>query len=146
MSMTLNHLKDCNHRSFSALKDRPWLSSDCNVIPRTLPGTPKFGSSLAEHLCVILESCHSTWIFDPSRMQFCRILKAIEVEDRAVPTEWRPYWGLEMDPESEAFTVHLNQSRSRMIRSWRHTEDCAQCGGHETAELSLEDIRRTVRL
>jgi hypothetical protein len=27
-----------------------------------------------------------------------------------------------------------------MIRSWRHTGDCTQCGGHGTAEVSLEDI------
>ncbi len=27
-----------------------------------------------------------------------------------------------------------------MIRSWRHTGDCVQCGGQVTAELSLQDI------
>jgi hypothetical protein len=27
-----------------------------------------------------------------------------------------------------------------MIRSWRHTGDCKQCGGFATAELSLDDI------
>jgi hypothetical protein len=42
--------------------------------------------------------------------------------------------------DSEAFTVLLNPERTRLIRSWRHTGDCPQCGGHGTAELSLEDI------
>ncbi len=93
---------------------------------------------------IILESCHSTWIFDPDRMQFCRILKGLEVDHRSVSTAWRPYWGLEVDPHSEVFSIHLNESRTRLIQSWRHTEDCAQCGGHETAELSVEDIRRAV--
>jgi hypothetical protein len=27
---------------------------------------------------VIVESCHSTWVFDLTRMRFCRILKGIE--------------------------------------------------------------------
>ena len=26
---------------------------------------------------VILESCHSTWVFDLARMRFCRILRGI---------------------------------------------------------------------
>ena len=92
----------------------------------------------------VLESCHSTWVFDPYRLQFCRILKGIEVACRSVSTEWRPYWQLELDPWAEGFTVYLNASRTRLIRSWRHTRDCAQCGGGETTELSLEDIQRVV--
>lgn len=88
----------------------------------------------------VFESCNSTWVFDPEHMRFRRILKGIEVESRAVFTEWRPYFGLEALDDSEAFTVLLNPEGTRLIRSWRHTGDCAQCGGHVTAELSLEDI------
>jgi hypothetical protein len=77
-------------------------------------------------------------------MRFCRILKGIEVEHRSVSTEWRPYWDLEADARTEAFTVYLDATRSRLIRLWRHTEDCVRCGGHETVELSLDDVRRTV--
>ena len=66
---------------------------------------------------VILESCHSTWIFDTDRMRFRRILNDIEV---------------------------LKADRSRLIRTWRHTADCVQCGDHRTGELSLEDIRNAV--
>jgi len=73
-------------------------------------------------------------------MRFRRILKGIEAERRAVATGWRPYFGLEVADDSEAFTVLLNREGTRLIRSWRHTANCAQCGGHETAELSLEDI------
>ena len=94
---------------------------------------------------IILESCHSTWIFDREHEEFCRILKGVEVADRPVTTEW-PYWDLHVDPQTETFTVDLNAARTRQLRSWRHTRDCDQCGGHETAELSLEDIRRVVHL
>ncbi|MGD0748927.1 MAG: hypothetical protein ABSB68_14060 [Acidimicrobiales bacterium] len=95
---------------------------------------------------VILESCHSTWVFDSARMRFCRILKGIEFAKRSVSTEWRPYWDLEINPGDETFTVYLNATRTRVIRSWRHTKDCVQCGGHETTELSLEDIRHAVHV
>ena len=89
---------------------------------------------------VVFESCHSTWVFDTEQMRFRRILRGIEVHDRAVVTEWRSYFGLEVSDDSEAFTVLLNPEGSRMIRSWRHTEDCRQCGGLATAEVSLDDI------
>ncbi|MGD0746800.1 MAG: hypothetical protein ABSB68_03195 [Acidimicrobiales bacterium] len=92
---------------------------------------------------VILESCHSTWIFDSRQLRFCRILKGIEVGRRRVSTEWRPYWELDVDPRTEAFTVYLDEGRTRLIRSSRHTPDGARCGTDDTLELSLEDIRRT---
>jgi hypothetical protein len=91
-----------------------------------------------------LESCHSTWIFDTDGMRFRRILKDIEVAHQPVSTEWRPYFHLQAEAGEETFTVFLNADRTRMIRSWRHTRDCVQCGGHGTGELSLEDIRHAV--
>ena len=92
----------------------------------------------------VFESCNSTWVFDPEHMRFRRILKGVEVDHRSVVTEWRPYFGLDVAEDSEAFTVLLNSEGTRLIRSWRHTGDCAQCGGQVTAELSLEDIRTAI--
>jgi hypothetical protein len=92
----------------------------------------------------ILESCHSTWIFDAERLRFRRIIKDIEVGDRVVTTAWRPYARLELAPEGESFTVVLNEEGSRLIRSWRHTEDCVQCGAHRTSHISLRDIREAI--
>jgi hypothetical protein len=89
---------------------------------------------------IVFESCNSTWVFDGEHMRFRRILKGIEVDQRAVFTEWRPYFGLEVADDTEAFTVLLNPEGTRLIRSWRHTGNCTQCGGHVTVELSLEDI------
>lgn len=88
----------------------------------------------------MFESCNSTWVFDGEHMRFRRLLKGIEVDQRAVCTEWRPYFGLEAADDSEAFTVLLNPEGTRLIRSWRHTGSCEQCGAHGTAELSLADI------
>jgi hypothetical protein len=108
--------------------------------------TQNSGAELRLQDFMILESCHSTWVFDPVRMQFCRILKGIEVAGRSVSTAWRPYWQLELDPEMEAFSVYLNAHRTRLIRSWRHTPNCGQCSGRETSELSSSDLPRIVQV
>jgi hypothetical protein len=89
----------------------------------------------------VLESCNSTWLFDTERMRFRRVLKGVDVGRHAATTEWRPYFGLDVDPRSESFVVSLNAEGTRLLRSWRHTAQCTQCGGQATTELSLEEIR-----
>ncbi len=42
---------------------------------------------------------------------------------------------------SESFVVLLNPEGTRLLRSWRHVEHCAQCGGEATSELSINDLR-----
>ncbi len=91
---------------------------------------------------IVVESCHSTWIFEPRQRRFCRIVKGIEVGRRRVSTQWRPYWDLEIDARQGAVTVYLDEKRTRLIRSSRHTEGCLRCGSENTMELSLEDISR----
>jgi hypothetical protein len=95
---------------------------------------------LADPSMTVLESCNSIWVFDTDRLRFRRILKGIEVHDRVVATAWRPYARLELAADSEAFTVLLNEEGTRMICSWRHTRDCAECGAQATSELSLRAI------
>ena len=92
----------------------------------------------------VIESCHSTWIFDAIRMRFRRILKGTEVGGEPVTTGWRAYYQLDVPPDAETFTVYLNPAGSRMIRSWRHAPDCAQCGQHRTEEISLERLRAAI--
>ena len=86
----------------------------------------------------VLESCHSTWIFDTEKMRFRRVLKGLALDAHAATTAWRAYYGLEVDPISESFVVLLNPEGTRLLRSWRHVEQCPQCGGNQTAELSLD--------
>ena len=90
---------------------------------------------------LVLESCHSTWIFDATRMSFRRILKGLDLDAPSASTAWRPYFGLELDDSSESFVVFLNPEGSRLLRSWRHVEHCPQCGGEATAELSIDELR-----
>jgi hypothetical protein len=90
---------------------------------------------------LVLESCHSTWLFDTARMRFRRILKGLNLDTRNASTAWRPYFGLELDPYSESFVVMLNAEGTRLLRSWRHVDHCPQCGGEATAELSIDELR-----
>ena len=93
---------------------------------------------------ITLESCHSTWIFDPRQSRFCRILRGITVGHRRISTEWRPYWELEIDPHGRNFTVFLDEARTRLVRASIHNRACVACGESPTTELSLEDIQRAV--
>ncbi len=94
---------------------------------------------------LVLESCHSTWLFDTERMRFRRILKGLDLDSNQASTGWRPYFGLDIDPVSESFVVLLNPEGTRLLRSWRHVERCTQCGGEATGELSLADLQHAAQ-
>ena len=74
-----------------------------------------------------IDSCHSIWLFDTERMRFRRVPKETSIDTPALESDWEPYYGLEISPESGAFAVALNPSRTRLLRSWRHTEPCEHC-------------------
>jgi hypothetical protein len=93
---------------------------------------------------ITLESCHSTWIFDPRQLRYCRILRGITLGQRRISTEWRAYWELEIDPHGRTFTVFLDEARTRLVRASIHTPACVTCGDSHTAELSLDDIHLAV--
>ena len=88
----------------------------------------------------MLESCHSTWEFEPERGRFRRIVKGTDTDRHPGTTEWRPYYGVESKENAEAFVVLLNPSGTRLIQSWHHTHDCLQCGTQVTGQVSLDDI------
>jgi hypothetical protein len=90
---------------------------------------------------MIIASCHSSWIFDIDRGRFRRVLKVADVGPRDVATPWSPYYGLELDPNSESFVVLLNPEGTRLLSSWRHTGDCVQCGGHAMPPLSCRSTK-----
>jgi hypothetical protein len=91
---------------------------------------------------LVLDSCHSTWVFDVSARRFRRVLKGLDIDPAIAATDWRSYERLELAEGSDAFVVVLNSSGTRRIRSWRHVDGCGQCDGEQTVELSLEDLRR----
>lgn len=90
---------------------------------------------------LVLESCHSTWLFDNQDLRFCRVVRGPRM-DSSVATEWRPYDHLVLSEDSNAFVVFLDSSGTRLLRSWRHTARCDRCGKEVTAQYSLAELRR----
>jgi hypothetical protein len=65
-----------------------------------------------------IETANSVWFFDEDRSQFRRVPRDAE-EVFARSDDWQPYYGLEIDAESGAFTVLLDPDGTRRYRSWR---------------------------
>jgi hypothetical protein len=93
---------------------------------------------------IVIESCHSTWLFDTVDQRFCRVLRTT-LEPPTVATDWRGYDRLVVEDATDAFVVFLDSSGTRLLRSWRHSAHCTHCGRDWTAELSLEDLRKVAR-
>lgn len=89
----------------------------------------------------MIESCNSTWLFDSARLRFRRVPKGTSLDVPASPEEWERYYTLELDPDSDAFVVTLNEAGTRLLRSYRHRVPCPHCGGNATTELSLEAVK-----
>lgn len=100
-------------------------------------------SAAARAAPIVIESCHSTWVFDATRSRFQRIPKGLDLSSAALTAAWQPYYGLELEEGSDSFVVQLDPQGTRLLRSWRHLEGgCEWCGEHRTTQLSLDDVRR----
>jgi len=82
-----------------------------------------------EHAAGIMriESCQARWLFDQQRMRFCRAPKGVELDIPPPDADWTPYVTLEVDAETGDFAVVLNGSRTRVLRSHVHDEQCTRC-------------------
>jgi hypothetical protein len=87
-----------------------------------------------------IESTHSIWLFDVERMRFRRVPKGTDTEAPSLDSDWEPYFALEVDDETGAFTVALNEDRTRLLRAWRVDVPSAET---TTTELSLEPTTET---
>jgi hypothetical protein len=85
----------------------------------------------------VVESCNSTWLFDTERARFRRVPRGTKLDFPATDVEWEPFHGLELLPGTGAFVVRLNESGTRLLRAYQHTDPCDQCGDDPTGELSL---------
>src|SRR5438876_795262 len=66
-----------------------------------------------------IESTHSIWLFDAERMRFRRVPKGSDADSPSLDSDWEPYFALDVDNETGAFTVALNEDRTRLLRAWR---------------------------
>jgi hypothetical protein len=88
-----------------------------------------------------IESCNSTWLFDADRTRFRRVPKGASIDTPAPPEEWQLYYSLELDDDTGAFVVTLNENGTRLLRSYRHQVPCPHCDVNPTTELSLEAVK-----
>jgi hypothetical protein len=66
-----------------------------------------------------IESAHSTWLFDTDRRRFRRLPPEADVDAPALDADWEPYFSLDVDDASGAFTVTLNEDGTRLLRAFR---------------------------
>jgi hypothetical protein len=89
-----------------------------------------------------IDSTHSTWIFDTERMRFRRLPKGADPSSPSLDSDWEQYFALEVDDETGAFTVALNEDRTRLLRAWRaDATPPAPAAPDETSELSTNELR-----
>lgn len=105
---------------------------------------PTFADAFSDLVTVKLDSCHSTWYFQPARMRFRRSLRGPGIPP--VTTGWRIYHGLRFDDAFDGFTVLLNPEGTRLARGYCHqpgSDVCENCAD-DPPELSLGDISQFV--
>jgi hypothetical protein len=66
-----------------------------------------------------LESSNSIWLFEVDRMRFRRVPRGTDPDSPSSPHDWEPYFGLEVEPDTGAFTVALNEDGTRRLRAVR---------------------------
>lgn len=84
----------------------------------------------------LLESCSFRWIFDGATRRFRRTPRDAMVWLDS-PAEWTEYHHLEIDDARSCFVVGLDESGTRVLRAWLHTDPCRRCerDGSSTGEL-----------
>lgn len=85
-----------------------------------------------------IESTHSIWLFDAERMRFRRLPRDADPDAPSLESDWEPYFALEIDADTGAFTVALNEERTRLLRSWREPDPTALTD--ITGEVRLEPV------
>lgn len=81
-----------------------------------------------------LESSNSIWLFEVDRMRFRRVPRGTDPNSPALANDWQPYFGLEVEPDTGAFTVALNADGTRRLRAVRVE---APARDDRTTELTL---------
>jgi hypothetical protein len=85
-----------------------------------------------------IESTHSVWLFDTDRMRFRRVPKGTDADAPSLDSDWEAYFALDVDEETGAFTVALNEDRTRLLRAWRDNVPTPEGTGELNLEASTE--------
>ena len=73
-----------------------------------------------------IDSTNSTWFFDEERSRFCRLPRGDDARAAPPPgVEWQAFYALVLEAGG-AFTVALNEERTRLLRAWREEPDATR--------------------
>jgi hypothetical protein len=67
---------------------------------------------------ITLPTSNSWWIFDDQKMRFRRIARDMNPQAIVLDVDWEPYSDLEIDTDNSAFTVFLNDEKTRIMRGY----------------------------
>jgi hypothetical protein len=82
-----------------------------------------------------IESAHSLWLFDTERRRFRRVPRGADPDALALDSDWEPYFALEIDDSTGAFTVTLNEDGTRLLRAFR------EGAGESSGEATTTELR-----
>jgi hypothetical protein len=91
-----------------------------------------------------IESAHSLWLFDTERRRFRRVPRGSDPDALALDSDWEPYYALEIDEATGAFTVTLNEDGTRLLRAFREGAPEAS-GDATTTELRIPPDQKPER-
>lgn len=84
-----------------------------------------------------IESAHSLWLFDTERRRFRRVPRGSDPDALALDSDWEPYYALEIDESTGAFTVTLNEDGTRLLRAFREGAGESPGADATTTELRI---------
>jgi hypothetical protein len=70
-----------------------------------------------------IESAHSVWLFDTERQRFRRLPLGADADAPALDSDWERYYAFDLDEETGAFTVALNEDGTQLLRAFRTSND-----------------------